>query len=40
MSDHVHVVFRGRIVYSGSPQTPWENEEIESRDLGLGGTAS
>jgi hypothetical protein len=34
------VISRGRIVNSGSPQAPWENEEIKSRDLGLGGTAS
>jgi len=40
VSDHVHVLSRGRIVHSGPPQALWENEEIKSRYLGLGGTTS
>jgi branched-chain amino acid transport system ATP-binding protein len=40
VSDHVHVLSRGRIVHSSAPQALWENEEIKSRYLGLGGTAS
>ncbi len=33
--DHVHVLSRGRIVHSGSPQALWENEDVKSRYLGL-----
>lgn len=33
--DHVHVLSRGRIVYSSVPQVLWENEEIKRRYLGL-----
>jgi branched-chain amino acid transport system ATP-binding protein len=40
VSDHVHVLSRGRIVHSSAPQALWQNEEIKSRYLGLGGTAS
>jgi branched-chain amino acid transport system ATP-binding protein len=40
VSDHVHVLSRGRVVHSGSPQALWGNEEIKSRYLGLGGVAS
>ncbi len=36
VADHVHVLSRGRIVYSGGPQGLWQNEEIKSRYLGLG----
>jgi branched-chain amino acid transport system ATP-binding protein len=35
VSDHVHVLSRGRIVHSCSPQALWENEEIKSRYLGF-----
>jgi branched-chain amino acid transport system ATP-binding protein len=40
VSDHIHVLSRGRIVHSGPPQALWENEEIKSRYLGLGGVVS
>jgi branched-chain amino acid transport system ATP-binding protein len=40
VSDHVHVLSRGRIVHSSAPQALWQNEEIKSRYLGLGGTGS
>jgi branched-chain amino acid transport system ATP-binding protein len=40
VSDHVHVLSRGRIVHSGPPQELWENEPIKSRYLGLGGAAT
>jgi branched-chain amino acid transport system ATP-binding protein len=33
--DQVHVLSRGRIVYSASPTALWENEEIKQRYLGL-----
>ncbi len=35
VSDQVHVLSRGRIVHSCSPQVLWENEEIKSRYLGF-----
>jgi branched-chain amino acid transport system ATP-binding protein len=35
VSDYVHVLSRGRIVYSSAPQELWENEEIKRRYLGL-----
>jgi branched-chain amino acid transport system ATP-binding protein len=35
LSDHVHILSRGRIVHSSSPQALWENEEIKKRYLGL-----
>jgi len=35
VSDQVHVLSRGRIVHSCSPQALWENEEIKSKYLGL-----
>ena len=35
VSDHVHVLSRGRIVHSSAPQDLWENEEIKRRYLGL-----
>jgi branched-chain amino acid transport system ATP-binding protein len=35
VADHVHVLSRGRIVHSSSPQALWENEEIKGRYLGL-----
>ncbi len=35
VADHVHVLSRGRIVYSGSPQALWADEEVKARYLGL-----
>lgn len=35
VSDEIHVLSRGRIVHSSSPQALWENEEIKSKYLGL-----
>ena len=35
VADHVHVLSRGRVVYSSSPDALWHNEEIKSRYLGL-----
>ncbi len=35
VADHVHVLSRGRIVHSCSPQALWENEDVKSRYLGL-----
>jgi branched-chain amino acid transport system ATP-binding protein len=35
VADHVHILSRGRIVHSSSPQALWENEEIKRRYLGL-----
>jgi len=35
VSDQVHVLSRGRIVHSSTPQALWENEEIKQRHLGL-----
>lgn len=35
VSDHVHILSRGRIVHSSAPQALWENEEIKRRYLGL-----
>jgi branched-chain amino acid transport system ATP-binding protein len=35
VADHVHVLSRGRVVYSSSPAALWQNEEIKSRYLGL-----
>jgi branched-chain amino acid transport system ATP-binding protein len=35
VSDHVHILSRGRIVHSSAPQSLWENEEIKRRYLGL-----
>jgi branched-chain amino acid transport system ATP-binding protein len=35
VADHVHVLSRGRVVYSSAPDALWRNEEIKSRYLGL-----
>jgi len=35
VADHVHILSRGRIVHSSSPQALWENEEVKARHLGL-----
>ncbi|MCH7916042.1 MAG: ABC transporter ATP-binding protein, partial [Deltaproteobacteria bacterium] len=33
--DYVHVISKGRVVHSSTPQDLWANEEIKSRHLGL-----
>lgn len=33
--DHVHVMSKGRVVYSGTPQELWANEEVKSSYLGI-----
>ena len=33
--DHVHVLSRGRIVHSSSPDELWRNEDVKTRYLGL-----
>ena len=33
--DHVHIISKGRVVYSGSPQELWSNEEVKSSYLGI-----
>jgi branched-chain amino acid transport system ATP-binding protein len=35
VSDEIHVLSRGRIVFSCLPQALWKNEEIKSKYLGL-----
>ncbi|MBI4609795.1 MAG: ABC transporter ATP-binding protein [Candidatus Rokubacteria bacterium] len=35
VADDVHILSRGRIVHSSSPQALWQNEEIKARYLGL-----
>ncbi|HEV8306193.1 MAG TPA: ABC transporter ATP-binding protein [Methylomirabilota bacterium] len=35
VTDHVHVLSRGRIVHSCVPGALWENEEIKARYLGI-----
>jgi branched-chain amino acid transport system ATP-binding protein len=35
VADHVHILSRGRVVYSSAPDALWRNEEIKSRYLGL-----
>ena len=35
VSDEIHVLSRGTIVHSCSPQALWENDEIKSKYLGL-----
>ena len=35
VADHVHVLSRGRIVHSSSPDELWRNEDVKSRYLGL-----
>jgi len=35
VSDHVHVLSRGRVVHSSAPDSLWRNEDIKSRYLGL-----
>jgi branched-chain amino acid transport system ATP-binding protein len=33
--DHVHVISKGRVVYSASPRELWSNEEVKSSYLGI-----
>jgi branched-chain amino acid transport system ATP-binding protein len=33
--DHVHVMSKGRVVYSGSPQALWADDAVKSRFLGI-----
>jgi branched-chain amino acid transport system ATP-binding protein len=33
--DHVHVMSKGRVVYSASPQELWANEEVKASYLGI-----
>lgn len=33
--DHVHVMSKGRVVYSASPQELWANEDVKSHYLGI-----
>jgi branched-chain amino acid transport system ATP-binding protein len=35
VTDHVHVLSRGRVVHSSAPAALWRNEEIKARYLGL-----
>jgi branched-chain amino acid transport system ATP-binding protein len=35
VTDHVHVLSRGRIVHSCAPDALWANEDIKARYLGL-----
>jgi len=33
--DHVHVMSKGRVVYSGAPRELWADEQVKSRYLGI-----
>jgi branched-chain amino acid transport system ATP-binding protein len=33
--DYVHIISKGRIVYSGQPQELWANEDVKARYLGI-----
>jgi branched-chain amino acid transport system ATP-binding protein len=33
--DYVHVISKGRVVHSSSPQALWDNEEVKAAFLGL-----
>jgi branched-chain amino acid transport system ATP-binding protein len=33
--DHVHVMSKGRVVYSGAPKELWADEDVKSRYLGI-----
>ena len=35
VADHTHVLSRGCVVHSSSPQALWENEEVKKHYLGL-----
>jgi branched-chain amino acid transport system ATP-binding protein len=38
LADRVHVVSRGRIVHSSTPDELWKNTEVKARYLGVGAT--
>ena len=40
LADHVHVLSRGRIVHSSSPEELWNNAAVKSRYLGVGGSTT
>ena len=33
--DYLHVMSKGRVVYSADPQTLWANEDVKARYLGI-----
>jgi ABC-type branched-subunit amino acid transport system ATPase component len=33
--DYVHVMSKGRVVYSAAPQELWANDEVKSSYLGI-----
>ena len=33
--DYLHVISKGRVVYSGTPQALWADEGVKSRYLGI-----
>ena len=33
--DYLHVISKGRVVYSGTPQALWADEDVKSRYLGI-----
>ena len=35
VADFVHILSRGRIVYSGRPNELWENEDVKKNYLGV-----
>jgi branched-chain amino acid transport system ATP-binding protein len=35
VADHVHVMAKGRVVYSGRPAELWANDEVKSGYLGI-----
>ncbi len=35
IADHIHVLSKGAIVYSSSPQELWENDEVKTQYLGI-----
>ncbi len=36
VSEYIHIMNKGTIVYSSTPEELWENEEIKSKYLGIG----
>ena len=39
VADFVHVMSKGKIVYSSSPEALWDNQEIKARFLGVPGNS-
>ena len=35
IADHIHVLSKGAIVHSSSPQALWENDEVKTQYLGI-----